>query len=92
MSTKCIVLFIVYFMILHTAHFSNSTTDCSAHYHRVSISPPSFASYPDCPSFLVSAETVRDILLPAEITVHDIWLPVETVRVRQEAESLGLTQ
>ena len=28
-----------------------------------------------------SAETVRDLLLPAETTVHEKWLPAGTVRV-----------
>ena len=40
-----------------------------------------FASYRDCLSYLTSAETVCDILLPAETTVHDKWLPAETIRV-----------
>ena len=40
-----------------------------------------FASCRDCPSYLASAETVRDLLLPAEKTVHEKWLPAETVRV-----------
>ena len=31
--------------------------------------------------FLASSETVRDLLLPAETTVHEKWLPAETVRV-----------
>ena len=34
-----------------------------------------------------------DILLPAETTVHDKWLPDETIHViLQEAESLGQSQ
>ena len=32
-------------------------------------------------SYLASAETVRDVLLPAETTVQEKWLPAETVRV-----------
>ena len=38
------------------------------------------ASCRDCPSYLASAETVRDLLLPAETAVHEKWLPAETVR------------
>ena len=38
-------------------------------YHRVSTSPPIFASSRDCPSYLASTETVRDLLLPAETVV-----------------------
>ena len=34
----------------------------------------------ECLSYLASAETVRDHLLPAETTVHEIWLPAEIVR------------
>ena len=41
-------------------------------------SPLIFASCRDCPSYLASAETVRDLLLPAETTVHEKWLPAET--------------
>ena len=33
------------------------------------MSPPIFASCRDCPSYLASAETVRDLLLPAETVV-----------------------
>ena len=40
-----------------------------------------FASCRDCPSYLASAETVHDLLLPAETTIHEKWLPAETVRV-----------
>ena len=43
------------------------------------MSPPVFALCRDCPSYLASAETVRDLLLPAETTVHEKWLPAETV-------------
>ncbi|MEW8548802.1 MAG: hypothetical protein AB2693_35330 [Candidatus Thiodiazotropha sp.] len=39
------------------------------------------ASCRDSPPYLVSVETVREFLLPAETTAHDEWLPVETVRV-----------
>ena len=53
------------------------------------MSPLIFASCRDCPPYLASAETVRDLLLPAETTVHEKWLPAETVRVIQlPAESL----
>ena len=45
------------------------------------MSPLIFASCRDCPSYLASAETVRNLLLPAETTVHEKWLPAETVRV-----------
>ena len=41
-------------------------------------------------SYLASAETVRDLLLPAETTILEKWLPAETVRViLLPAESLG---
>ena len=41
------------------------------------------------PSYMASAETVRD-LFPAETTVHENWLPAETVRViLLPAETLG---
>ena len=51
----------------------------------------------DCTSYLASAETVRELLLPAGTTVLEKWLPAETVCVtllpaessRQEAESRG---
>ena len=59
-------------------------------YKRVS----NFGFRRDCPSYLASAETVCDLLLPPETTVHEKWLPAETVRVilppaesQQEAES-----
>ena len=45
------------------------------------MSPLIFASCRDCSSYLASAETVRDLLLPAETTVHKKWLPAETVHV-----------
>ena len=45
------------------------------------MSPLFFASCRDCPSYFASAETVRDLLLPAETTVHEKWLPAETVLV-----------
>ena len=45
------------------------------------MSPLIFASCRDCPSYLAFAETVLDLLLPAETTVHEKWLPAETVRV-----------
>ena len=45
------------------------------------MSPLIFPSCRDCPSYLVSAETVRDLLLPADTTVHEKWLPAETVHV-----------
>ena len=45
------------------------------------MSPLIFASCSDCPSYLASAETVRDLLLPAKTTVHEKWLPAETVCV-----------
>ena len=49
--------------------------------HRVYTSPLIFASCRDCPSYLASAETVRDLLLPAETTVHERWLPAQTAPV-----------
>ena len=53
----------------------------------------SFASCRDCPSYLASAETVRELLLPAGTTVLEKWLPAETVRVTLlPAESLGRKQ
>ena len=45
------------------------------------MSPLIYASCRDCPSYLASAETVHDLLLPAETTVHKKWLLAETVRV-----------
>ena len=49
-----------------------------------------FAPCRDCPSYLASAETVRDLLLPAKTTVHEKWLPAETVRViLLPAETVG---
>ena len=38
-------------------------------------------------------ESVCDLLFPVETTVHDKWLPAETVRVnsRQEAKAHGLS-
>ena len=42
-----------------------------------------FPSCRDCPSYLASAKTVRDLLLPVETTIHEKWLPAETVRVIQ---------
>ena len=45
------------------------------------MSPLTFVSCRDCPSYLASAETVRDLLLPAETAVLDKKLPEETVRV-----------
>ena len=55
-----------------------------------------FASCRDCPSYLASAETIRDLLLPAETTVHEKRLPAETVHVillpaetQKEAKSHG---
>ena len=61
------------------------------------MSPLIFASCRDCPSILASAEIFRDLLLPAETTVHEKWLQAETVRVIllpaetlvQEVESHG---
>ena len=60
------------------------------------IESANFASCIDCPSYLASAKTVCDLLLPAETTIHEKWLPAETVHVillpaesRQEAESHG---
>ena len=44
----------------------------------------------DCLSYLASPKTIRDLLLPAETTVHKKWLPAETVRVIQlPADTLG---
>ena len=45
------------------------------------MSPLIFTSCRDCLSYLASAETVRDLLLPAETTIHEKWLPAETVCV-----------
>ena len=39
------------------------------------------ASCRDCPSYLASAETVCDLLLPAETTIYEKWLSAETVCV-----------
>ena len=58
--------------------------------HRVYLSSLIFSSCRDCPPYLASAETVRDLLLPVETTVHEKWLPAETVRVILiSAETLG---
>ena len=39
---------------------------------------------------MASTENVRDLLLPAETTVHEKWLPAKTVRViLLPAETLG---
>ena len=40
-----------------------------------------FSSCRDCPSYLASVETVRDLLLPAETSIDEKWLPAETVLV-----------
>ena len=40
-----------------------------------------FASCRDCPTYLAPAETVRDLLLTADTTVHENWLPAETAPV-----------
>ena len=40
-----------------------------------------FSSCRDCPPYLTSSEIVHDLLLPAETTVHEKWLPAETVHV-----------
>ena len=40
-----------------------------------------FVSCRDCPSYLASAETVYDLLLPTETNVHEKCLPAETVHV-----------
>ena len=53
---------------------------------------PIFASCWDCPSYLASAETVCDLLLLAETTVCEKWLPAETVHEFLPAESLGREQ
>ena len=54
------------------------------------MSPLIFASCRDCPSYLASTETVRDLLLLAETTVHEKRLPAETARViLLPAKSLG---
>ena len=61
--------------------------------HSILTSPLIFASCRDCPSYLASPETVRDLLLPAETVVLGKWLPAETVRViKLPAESLGRKQ
>ena len=49
--------------------------------HRIYTSPLIYASCRDCPSYLASAEYVRDLLLPAETIVNEKWLPTETVRM-----------
>ena len=54
------------------------------------MSPLIFASCRDCPSYLASTETVRDLLLPAETIIHEKWLPAETFSViLLPAKSLG---
>ena len=45
------------------------------------MSSPIFASCRDCLSYLASAETVCDLELSAETSVHEKSLPAETVRV-----------
>ena len=59
-------------------HFSNPTIHCSAHVSKRIFSY--FRFLPRLSVILATAETVRDILLPDEITVHDKWLPAVTVR------------
>ena len=57
------------------------------------MSPLIFAYCRDCPSYLASAETVRDLLLPAETTVHEKLLPAGTVCViTLPVETLGSKQ
>ena len=59
----------------------------------ISHGPLIFASCRDCPSYLASAKTVRDLLPPAKTNVHEKWLPAETVRVILiPAETLGRKQ
>ena len=42
---------------------------------------------------MASAQTVSDLLLPAEATIHEKWLPAETVCVNLlPAETLGRKQ
>ena len=54
------------------------------------MSPQIFASCKDCPSYLASPEIVRNLVLPAETTVHEKWLPAETVcMILLPAETLG---
>ena len=62
-------------------HRRPSSTQASRASHTIQTSPQIIASYRDCPSYLASAETVRDLLLPVESILHDKWLPVESVRV-----------
>ena len=52
-----------------------------------------FTSCRDCPSYLASAENVRDFLLHAETVVLGKWFPAETVCViLLPAETLGRKQ
>ena len=52
--------------------------------------PLLFASCRDCPSYLASVETVLDLSLPAETTIHEKWFQAETVCViLLPAETLG---
>ena len=52
------------------SHNDHPTTLCiiTTGYKRVRLF---FASCRDCPSYFASAETVRDLLIPAETTVHE---------------------
>ena len=49
--------------------------------HWIETSLPVFPSCRDCPSYLVSAETVWDLLLLAETAVPDKRLSAETIHV-----------
>ena len=61
--------------------------------HRVQTSPLSFALCRDCLPYSASAKTIHDLLLPAETTIQDKWLPAETVCViLLPAETLGRKQ
>ena len=58
------------------------------------MSPLIYASCRDCPTYFASAETVRDLLLPAETVVIDSYRDctrdlASCRESRQEAESHG---
>ena len=61
-----------------------------ASYHCSQVINESANFCRDCPSYLASAETVRDLLLPVETTGHKKWLPAETVCEITRTVSAGI--
>ena len=80
---------IAQYCIQWTSEFRKMNT----YQHRVYTSPLIFACCRDSPSYVAYAETIHDLLLPAENVVPNKWLPAETVRVIQPpAKTLGRKQ